>query len=55
MQVVLVVEMRLAREDNGRGRKEEEDGVSRGEWVKVKPQPSALFTVLANQSQPFKA
>ena len=55
MQVVLVLEKSLAGESNGRGREEEEDGVSRGEWVKVKPQPSALFTVPANQSQPFKA
>ena len=53
--VALKVEMSLAREGNGREREEEEDGVSRGEWVKVKPQPSALFTVSANQSQPFKA
>ena len=49
-----MVEMSLEREDNGRECEEEEDGVSRGEWVKVKPQPSALFTVLANQSQPSK-
>ena len=55
MQVALRVEMSLVLEGNGREREEEEDGVSRGEWVKVKPQPSALFTVPANQSQPFRA
>ena len=52
--MVLVVEKSLAAENNGRGREEEEDGESRGEWVKVKLQPSALFTVLANQSHPLK-
>ena len=55
MQVALRVERSLEAEGNGREREEEEDGVSRGEWVKVKPQPSALFTVSANQSQLFKA
>ena len=52
--VALKVEMSLAREGNGRESEEEEDGVSRGEWVKVKPQPSALFIVPAKQSQPLK-
>ena len=55
MQVAFKVEMSLARKGNGREREEEEDGVSRGEWVKVKPHPSSLFTVPENQSQPFKA
>ena len=35
--MAFVVEMSLAAENNGRGREEEEeDGVSRGEWVTVK-------------------
>ena len=52
--MAFVVETSLAAENNGEGREEEEeDGESRGEWVTVKPQPSTLFTVLANQSQLF--
>ena len=33
------VEVNLVVRSNGKGRKEEDDGVSRGEWVKIKVSP----------------